>query len=295
MNTLKKTAAGAFSSDAMERETIKKNRVSPKNDRSRINFFNIIVFIAIIGSLIVSCNPEEELLPDETGETSDNAISLPEDDYVDGAITSAMKEQWFKFTATASTHYIHVYHGTLSDISVQLYDSEKNAVDKRHDYHQSQLNGYGGWYSEITVTQGKKYYLKVTSYSGSGFGTYRIKCNTTILSTESRSKAKILTANTWVTGTITTDKNEVAVNLYKFTATTATTHYIHIKLGTLTQVYARLYDSNGSILVDRTSITKSGYIPYQYLTNGSVYYVSLWSTSNTGTYQIAFNTSTKEP
>ena len=257
-----------------------------------VKWLGIIAFVAVIGFFLVACPMTGD--NDKDGESSDSAISLPEDDYSDGAITSANKEQWFKFTATTSTHYIHVVHGTLSDFSVQLHDSNKSAIGGRVDYHQSQLNGYTGWYTEVTVTRGKVYYLKVTPYSSSGTGTYRIACNTMVLSPGSLRTAKILASDTWIAGSITLNNNDED-DLYRFTATSATTHYIHINFGTLTQVYVRLYDSSGSILQNRTSLSSSGYIPYQFLTSGSVYYVALWSTSSTGTYQVAFSTSTTAP
>jgi hypothetical protein len=265
--------------------------------KNLIKRFGIIAFVAVIVFLIAGCMLWEQPEEEESGETSDSAFSLPKDDYINGAITSAVKEQWFKFTATASTHYIHVVHDMLSDFSVQLYDNNKSAVGSKHNYHQSQLNyGYIGWYSEIAVTRGKKYYLKVTPYSGSETGAYRIGCNTMELSPGSLPKAKILAADTWVDGLITLDRSGDD-SLYKFTATTAATHYLHIKLGTLTPpVYVRFFNSSGDIVVERTSLTGNGYIYYSSLTNGSVYYASVWSaSSNTGTYQIAFNTSTTAP
>jgi hypothetical protein len=247
----------------------------------------IIALVAVIILFMVGCpmNPEEE--------SGISATELPTDGYLDGAITSSTKEQWFKFTASTSKHYIHVRHGTLSDFSVQLYDSNEEPVNSRIDYHQSELSGYGGWYSEITVTSGKVYYLKVTPYSSSNMGTYRIGCWTGILSSEDKANAKTLTFSAWVSGTYTKDSDDNA--LYKFTATSVNSHYVHIEFGTLTQMYVRLYDSNGSIVVDRTTMTSDGYIRYQFLTSGSVYYVSPWSTNNNGTYRIALNTSTTAP
>ena len=256
------------------------------------SIFNVVGVVAVATVLCVGCTAVDEE-EDGEGKTSNSAISLPEYDYVDGAITSANKEQWFKFTASASTHYILVYHGTLSDFYVQLYDANKNTVGNINDYHEYQLNGFGGWYTEITVTRGKVYYLKVTPYYSSSYGTYRIACRNTLLSPESMDTAKVLYFDTWVSGSITDDDNDD--NFYKFTAKSATTHYIHINFGTLTQADVRLYDSRGSILENRTTLSISGYIPYQYLTNGSVYYVAIWSTSNTGTYQVALNTSTTAP
>jgi hypothetical protein len=240
--------------------------------------------LASISLSLAGCPMEVE----EDGETRKSARSLPEDDYLDGALTSAAKEQWFKFTATASTHYIHVKHGTLSDFYVQLYDSNENAVGSKHNYHQSQLDGYGGWYTQVSVTRGKVYYLKVTPYYSSSIGTYQIGCNTTELAPGHLKTAKTLSMNTWLNGSIGDG------GLYSFTATSATM-YLHIKFGTLKQVYARLYDSGGHTLVNRTSLSGSGYFSY-YLTSGSVYYVSLWSTSSTGsTYQVALSTSSTAP
>ncbi|WP_461245817.1 bacterial Ig-like domain-containing protein [Treponema sp. R6D11] len=47
------------------------------------------------------------------GDSKETAIPLPLNTLADGYITTSSDEQWFSFTATASTQYIHADFGTL--------------------------------------------------------------------------------------------------------------------------------------------------------------------------------------
>jgi len=109
-----------------------------------------------------------------------------------------------------------------------------------------------------------------------------------------------LTANTWASGNIPTTDD---VQWFKFTATAATTHYIHIKAGTMNNLNIRVYNASGT-----TNGYEEGIMPgseNQYfsrnLTADQVYYLKVYPGSpssyyiNTGTYQIAFNTNTTPP
>jgi uncharacterized repeat protein (TIGR02543 family) len=92
--------------------------------------------------------------------------------WADGSLTSTNNEQWFQFTATAATQYIHANFGTLNDLYVQLYDSSGTTVG-------NQANWYGSTtYIARTLTGGQVYYIKVWPYSSSGSGTYQIGFNT---------------------------------------------------------------------------------------------------------------------
>jgi len=99
------------------------------------------------------------------------AENLTSNTWTDGNITSSIKEQWFKFTATSDTQYIHVLFGTLTDLYIQLYDSNGSTLG-------SSMNLYGSTtYKSLMVTSGQVYYIKVTGYSSST-GTYKIGFNT---------------------------------------------------------------------------------------------------------------------
>jgi len=96
-----------------------------------------------------------------------DAVVLSANTWADGNIP-LNGEQWFKFTATAATQYIHVSFGTLSDLYVQLYNSNGTT-------NGSQSNLYGSTrYASRTVTIGEEYYIRVWPYSSGNGGTYKI-------------------------------------------------------------------------------------------------------------------------
>jgi hypothetical protein len=104
--------------------------------------------------------------------TLTTAAALTADVWADGEITSTKKEQWFKFTATAATQYLHVSFGTLSDLYVQCYD-DSGAAHGSQTRLQNNIR-----YTFTAVTSGKEYYIQVTPYSSTGIGTYQIAFNT---------------------------------------------------------------------------------------------------------------------
>ncbi|WP_461255316.1 beta strand repeat-containing protein [Treponema sp. R80B11-R83G3] len=102
-----------------------------------------------------------------------NPISLTVSTWTDGNIQSSGGVQWFSFTATATTQYIHVSFGTLSDLYVQLYDSSGTTTVG------AQTNMYSSTKSASrTLTVGQVYCVKVWPYSSTGSGTYKITFNT---------------------------------------------------------------------------------------------------------------------
>jgi len=99
------------------------------------------------------------------------AGQLTEGSWTDGNIPAAKGEQWFKFTATAGTQYIHVSFSTLYDMNVQLFDSNGAAVGSAANLFSYQTN------MNRTVTAGQEYYIRVNPPSSSGSGTYKIAFN----------------------------------------------------------------------------------------------------------------------
>jgi hypothetical protein len=100
-----------------------------------------------------------------------NPTTLTSGVWANGEITTGGGEQWFQFTATASTQYIHVTFGTLSDLNVQLYDSSNAAVGY-------EANLYGSTtYVSRSVTSGQTYYIRVWPYYYDD-GSYQIAFNT---------------------------------------------------------------------------------------------------------------------
>jgi hypothetical protein len=243
-----------------------------------------------------------ELPTDETSEEKEmkSGIPLTFDTWADGAVSSSNNnEQWFKFTATTSTQYIHVQYGTMANMYVGFYDSNGSALgDSIRFTGNSNTNGF----VSQTITSGHAYYLKVTpgpSYGSSNSGTFRIAFNSMQWSPDTITRATPLSANTWADGGITSSTVE---QWFKFTAT-AGSQYIHVQYGTMTNMYVGLYDSNGSALGDSIRLTGSSNTNGNnsiMVTSGQMYYLRVtpgpsYGSSTSGTYRIGFNTSTTPP
>jgi hypothetical protein len=102
-------------------------------------------------------------IPPETTELTENT-------WADGSFDKNI-DQWFKFTATATTQYIHFESGTLSQINVQFYDSDENMLDTVQYQHLYDSSGYKSF---MYLTNGQEYYIRVTPGSSSYSGTYKI-------------------------------------------------------------------------------------------------------------------------
>ena len=238
--------------------------------------------------------------------------TLTVDQFSDGNIANAGEDQWFKFTSTAATQYIHFdSSGTLSNVYVQLYTSDGRLLGGSSNF--SSYNTY----TSRTVTNGTVYYIKVTPSSSTGKGTYKIGFNTS--STKPNIKITLpttgvttLSAGTWGNGDIATAGGE---QWFSFVATTTGNQYIHFlpglkASGGLNDVYIQLYDDTGisvgsqSELYDTSGQAKN---LYRSVTSGKTYYIKVWpyyssaptgllaDYSHIGTYKIAFNSSSTAP
>jgi hypothetical protein len=109
--------------------------------------------------------------PGGSNPNSVNATNLTANVWVNGNITSSNREQWFRFTATANTHYIHVSFGTLDDLYVQVYQNNNSlgTVNLYDSFRSAYINN---------TTPGLVYHVKVYPYYSSDYGTYRIAMNT---------------------------------------------------------------------------------------------------------------------
>jgi len=228
---------------------------------------------------------------------SSTTITLTENIWKGGNLTSSIGEQWFKFTATADTQYIHASFGTLSPtmgLKVQVYDSSIVAVES-----ETVLN-FRTKYISRSVTLGQVYYIKVQLYDSSFTGTYNIAFNKSLtvpsVTVTLPSSANTLTENTWANGTLASSSS---VQWFKFTAT-ADTQYIHAAFGTLfttAGMNVQVYDSSGTSVVTDSLLHGTGDDSFISLsvTQGQTYYIRVWPNVNTGTYQIAFNKSPTAP
>jgi len=213
------------------------------------------------------------------------ATTLTENVWADGNLLSSSDEQWFKFTATASTQYIHVSFGTLTNLYVQVYNSSGATVGSETSLSSSKK------YVSQTVTSGQEYFIKVHPYSSSYRGTYRIGFNATAYSPGTTITP--LTADTWADCNIPTSSDE---QWFKFTAT-ASTQYIHVSFGTLTNLYVQVYNSSGATVGSETSLSSSKKYVSQTVTSGQEYFIKVhpYSSSYRGTYRIGFTTTTFQP
>jgi hypothetical protein len=109
------------------------------------------------------------------GASMNSAIPLTENQWADGNLPTSSDVQWFSFTATASTQYIHVEFGTLTALFLQVYASNGTTTVG------SETNLMGPNNSDSrTLIVGQTYYIRVRPDSdlGPGSGTYRIGFNT---------------------------------------------------------------------------------------------------------------------
>lgn len=252
----------------------------------------IIITSLVISFFIIACESasgstdgEESFPPEEV-----TLISL--NTWADGLLSSANSAQWFSFTATDSTQYIHFKSGTLSSVAVQLYDSNGNKIGSKRT-----LTGTSPY--EVSPSSGK-YYLKITNNSSSDTGTFQILFSATTSIPMSPDEiheilesATALTLDGWARGDI-TDIGEK--QWYKFEAT-SDSHYVHFKKGALIHAYIQLYDSTGNAIEDREELTSSNTSKqYTDLTSGQTYCLRVTpNTSETGNYRIGFTENSVAP
>jgi hypothetical protein len=107
----------------------------------------------------------------------DSAPQLSFDVWANGEVNTGA-EQWFAFTATATTQYIHVSFGTLTDLYVQLYDPTTGKLGSSVELSNS--TGSTKYTSKSSLTSGNLYYVTVSPVSSGG--TYKIGFNGSISS-----------------------------------------------------------------------------------------------------------------
>jgi len=101
------------------------------------------------------------------------AIQLVVNTWADGNFPTSSDVQWFKFTATAGTQYIHFNPGSLRDVYVWVNDSSGATVDDK--LLQSSFSSVSS-----SVTVGQEYYIRICvpyGYNSYRIGTYGIAFN----------------------------------------------------------------------------------------------------------------------
>lgn len=219
-----------------------------------------------------------------------SAVTLTESQWTDGNI-ALYGEQWFKFTASAATQYIHVIFSTLANIDVQTYDSNGDITDVTSNSNTS-LSGTTRVTSRTLLTPGQVYYIKVSPYSSSYSGSYQIAFNSS--TSRPLPPAITLTFNQWADGNLIAANGE---QWFKFTANGDYNTIHALFSGTLPYSYGvnvQLYGSDAETVISITSqLYSSGSTArtVRAVTSGQVYYIKVWpyNTNSLGTYRIGFN------
>jgi hypothetical protein len=259
-------------------------------------WLGMLAIVLTFGMMVVGCGGEVE--PDPWKPPTTDVTTLTADTWADGSIATSSGEQWFSFTATAETQYIHFDPGTLTIVYVRLYDSNGSTVKDMEDSYSNTLSA-GTLSTSRTLTIGNEYYIEVWPYTTGRSGTYRIAFGESSTPPPSIDLATIsattLTADTWANGNIATSSGE---QWFTFTAT-GTPQYIHFEPGGeyigIGSVYVQLYDSDGSTVENRTSISRTSPPASRTVTSGDVYYIKVTPYSSNGAYEIAFSTSDAPP
>jgi len=220
-----------------------------------------------------------------------NAIQLTANTWADGNIPKNDSVQWFRFTATDDTQYIHADFNSLTGMYVKLYNSDGNKIGNTEN-----LSPSNPYTVPDSLAAGQMYYINVLPSNPSGYGVYRIVFNesNTQPAITLPSNAAALNESAWADAAITA---EDGVQWYKFTASGAE-QYIHAGIGTLTSLYIQVYDSTGIKVGNTENLSPSNtYAALASLTSGQDYYIKVlpYSSFFSGTYQIAFNTTESPP
>jgi hypothetical protein len=220
------------------------------------------------------------------------ATELIVDKPANGNIPTSDGEEWFKFKATAETHYIHVIFGELTDAEVQLY---KVKDDIFGDPFGGLIRLYdnGNKYTKQTLIVGDEYYIKISPSNSYRQGTYQIAFNTLFI--PPTFKITTLTADTWANDELKTDKG----NWFVFTATNSS-QYIHVdfvSLDSFRGLYIILYDENGAMVGSGDTLRSSTKYISRSLNVSKNYYIKItpYYDNYLGTYKIGFTNSATPP
>jgi hypothetical protein len=201
--------------------------------------------------------------------------------------------QWYRFTATMATQYIHAYFNSLNSLNMQLYDKDGEGVLNNVTMRSSDAVPY---VARTGLTTNEVYYIQVTGVGNSG--TYKMaftSTNTPLNGTYYNTYTVTpLSLSTWADGNFVTTYTDN--QWYSFNATN-TTHYIHGRHVTLNDFNVQLYDSHGTPVGAEVNIYGSTLSAERSVVVGLRYYieVSPYFGSYAGTYKIAYNTSVTAP
>ncbi|MCL2765584.1 MAG: InlB B-repeat-containing protein [Treponema sp.] len=220
------------------------------------------------------------------GKTRERAIPLSYNDWTEGT-----GNQWFYFTAIATTQYIHIDCGTAIYPGFSVYDSENNII-------QSISYVYSGGFASRDVIIDQVYYINMSQVDGND--TFIITFNDSTIPpavTLPDNGIIQLNHNTWNDGEFTSDGSNTMVQWYNFTAA-SDMEFFHCtsfnengnRLGIRIYNHDGISIENGNIIHYAASFSKN-------VVSGQLYYIKIWSSMGTGsfTYRIAYNSSNTQP
>jgi hypothetical protein len=265
--------------------------------------FATVLFSIIVGCVLICSFTGCDLLfgPGKDSDVADYP-ELIEGEWTSGSILDAEEgEEWYKFTATSNTQYIHVENGTMTNIRLEVYTT-KNTLLKEGAVNMSANDAGNGdiRYYDFVVSEGSVYYIKISpreyEWNKSQTGTYKIAFNTTETAParSGMTNATELNSTTIATSSVTSTGEK----WFKLTSN-ANPQYIHVRFDTLTDMTVDVYNS-ASVKVDTLRLY-GPYADYDYDSFntfvGEDYYLKVtpYSTSNSGSFRIAFNNSSTRP
>jgi len=162
------------------------------NKTGKIGFIAFAAVIALtmtalsLTGCIVNIEPTQPTQPPEKdGKDNTGVIPLTPNTWANGNIAVSGGEEWFCFTATATTQYIHFDPVTFIRVNIQVYESDGTTTVGGL----KQLDRNSANCASQTLTNGSVYYIKVVSNSNRG-GAYRIAFNTSDTAPNTQSRAE---------------------------------------------------------------------------------------------------------
>jgi len=212
------------------------------------------------------------------------------------SVTAANTDDlWYKFNATAASHYIHFYTGTVTSVYVYLYDADGRGTGVR-----TSLSGTTLYYNQTSLTNGNDYYIRVTP---TATGAFKIAVNTSTTPPAVTLPTSGVTAltGTWGSVTVNATNNNIGEQWFSFNAS-GTSSIIQFDPGTITSVYVQLYattagGTTGTATGNTSNLSGSTVSLTRTTTSGTSYYVRVTTSSSTtiGAYNLAVTATSAAP
>ncbi len=203
-------------------------------------FLRIFALVLTVVVLVTGCNLNDN--ENSTGGVQGQKIipvTLTVGKWTNGGIVNGGDEQWFKFTATASTQNVYIKFGSFTKSYVYVYDGSYNQIGDR--VYLSGSTGYVKGLSKSLI-KGAAYYIKVTGYNGDCTGKYWI--GFTDFPAQPETVIAKLVNDRWTNGNvISPDSGGTGEQWFKFVAT-ASSQRVYVKFSTMNCIAVALYDSS---------------------------------------------------